>query len=62
VGEFFTADGISLAPKGIHPDVFAKDNPRTKPDEGLRRALEVLAAKASAQGSGSRAGAKSKSP
>ncbi len=42
VGEFFTADGISLAPKGIHPDVFAKDDPKTKADEGLRRALSVL--------------------
>jgi carboxyl-terminal processing protease len=42
VGKFFTADGISLAPKGIHPDVFAKDKPGTKPDEGLQRALGVL--------------------
>jgi carboxyl-terminal processing protease len=43
VGEFFTADGISLAPKGIQPDVFAKNRPGTKADEGLRRALVVLA-------------------
>lgn len=42
VGKFFTAAGISLAPKGIHPDVFAKDKPGTKPDEGLQRALGVL--------------------
>lgn len=42
VGKFFTADGISLAPKGIQPDVFAKDRPGTPVDEGLRRALEVL--------------------
>ena len=42
VGKFFTADGISLAPKGIHPEVFAKDDPDTKPDEGLQRALRVL--------------------
>jgi carboxyl-terminal processing protease len=43
VGEFFTADGISLAPKGIQPDVYAKDNPQTKKaDEGLQRALAVL--------------------
>lgn len=42
VGKFFTADGISLAPKGIHPDAFAKDIPGTKPDEGLQRALRVL--------------------
>jgi carboxyl-terminal processing protease len=45
VGEFFTADGISLAPQGIHPDAFAKDDPKTKPDEALRRALAVLDAK-----------------
>ncbi len=45
VGEFFTAGGISLAPQGIHPDVKAKDDPRTKPDEALQRALQVLAAK-----------------
>jgi carboxyl-terminal processing protease len=42
VGKFFTADGISLAPKGIQPGVFAKDRPGTAVDEGLRRALEVL--------------------
>lgn len=42
VGKFFTADGISLAPKGIQPDVFAKDRPGAAVDEGLRRALEVL--------------------
>ena len=42
IGKFFTADGVSLAPKGIHPDVFAKDKPTTKPDEGLQRALGVL--------------------
>ena len=52
VGEFFTADGISLAPKGIHPDVFAKDNPKTKVDEGLQRALGVLEGKVSPQGGG----------
>jgi carboxyl-terminal processing protease len=43
VGKFFTADGASLAPDGIHPGVEAKDDPATKPDEALRRALEVLA-------------------
>lgn len=42
-GRFFTADGVSLAPKGIHPDVRAKDDPSTKADEAMRRALEVLA-------------------
>ena len=28
--------------KGIQPDVFAEDDPGTKPDEGLQRALAVL--------------------
>ncbi|MGH2980493.1 MAG: S41 family peptidase [Solirubrobacterales bacterium] len=44
VGKFFTADGISLAPKGIKPDVRASDRPQTEADEGLRRALAVLEA------------------
>ncbi|MGA8744928.1 MAG: S41 family peptidase [Solirubrobacterales bacterium] len=43
VGEYFTPSGVNLAGKGIHPDVYAKDNPRTRPDEAMRRALEVLA-------------------
>ena len=43
VGEFFTAGSISLAPKGIKPDVRAADDPRTGADEALRRALAVLA-------------------
>jgi carboxyl-terminal processing protease len=42
IGEFFTADGISLAGKGIKPDVRALDRPQTPADEGLRRALGVL--------------------
>ncbi len=42
IGEFFTADGISLAGKGIKPDVRALDDPDTPADEGLRRALGVL--------------------
>jgi carboxyl-terminal processing protease len=49
VGAFFTADGISLAPKGIHPDVFAKDDPRTKADEALARALGALGDELGAQ-------------
>ena len=43
IGEYFTPDGTNLAGKGIHPDVYARDNPQTKPDEGMRRALKVLA-------------------
>ena len=45
VGQYFTADGTSLAGKGIRPDVRAVDNPKTPQDEGLRKALAVLAEK-----------------
>ena len=44
IGRYFTASGISLAPKGIRPDVRAPDDPRTRADEQLRRALGVLRA------------------
>jgi carboxyl-terminal processing protease len=47
VGEFFTADGVSLAPDGIHPDVRASDDPHTDADEALQRGLQVLAGKVS---------------
>jgi carboxyl-terminal processing protease len=43
VGEYFTPDGASLADKGIKPQVRAMDDPETPRDEGLRRALAVLA-------------------
>jgi carboxyl-terminal processing protease len=43
VGEYFTADGVSLAGKGIKPEVRAVDDPETARDEGLQRALDVLA-------------------
>jgi carboxyl-terminal processing protease len=56
VGKFFTSDGISLAPKGIQPDVFAKDRPATKADEALQRALGVLAGQVGAPGSGTQPG------
>jgi carboxyl-terminal processing protease len=42
VGEYFTADGLSLAGKGIKPEVRAQDDPRTPVDEGLRAALGEL--------------------
>ncbi len=42
VGRYFTPDGTSLAGKGITPDVHAKDDPDTKPDEGLAKGLQVL--------------------
>ncbi len=54
VGKFFTADGISLAPNGIKPDVVARDRPGTRADEGLRSALKVLGARVAAGKSQSR--------
>ena len=52
IGQYLTADGTSLAGKGVQPDVRAKDDPRTpgrgrppRPadDEALQKALDVLA-------------------
>jgi carboxyl-terminal processing protease len=44
VGEYFTPEGVNLAEsKGIHPDVKAQDDPKTKLDEAEERAFEVLA-------------------
>jgi carboxyl-terminal processing protease len=44
VGEYFTPNGVNLARTGgIHPDVHARDDPRTKADEGLATAFRVLA-------------------
>jgi carboxyl-terminal processing protease len=44
VGEYFTPDGVNLAEShGIHPDVKAQDDPKTKADEAEERAFEVLA-------------------
>jgi carboxyl-terminal processing protease len=43
VGEYFTADGESLAGEGIKPQVRAKDDPRTPQDEALDVALDELA-------------------
>jgi carboxyl-terminal processing protease len=44
VGEYFTPDGVNLAEsRGIHPDVKAQDDPKTKADEAEERAFEVLA-------------------
>ena len=42
VGEYLTRDGTSINGTGIKPQVKAKDNPSTKQDEGLQRALQVL--------------------
>jgi carboxyl-terminal processing protease len=44
VGEYFTANGDSLADEGIKPEVRAVDDQKTPRDEALRRALAVLAA------------------
>src|SRR5829696_1687272 len=45
VGEYLTRDGSSINGTGIPPQVSAKDNPDTKPDEGKGRALQVLSQK-----------------
>lgn len=42
VGEYLTRDGVSLAGKGLKPDFPVRDRPRTRLDEALRRALELL--------------------
>lgn len=49
VGKFFTAGGISLAPKGIRPDIRARDEPDTEADEALQEALGVLAGEVGGQ-------------
>jgi carboxyl-terminal processing protease len=43
VGEYLTRDGTSINGIGIAPQVKAKDIPKTKPDEGLQKALQALA-------------------
>jgi carboxyl-terminal processing protease len=45
VGEYLTRDGTSINGTGITPQVRAKDDPNTKPDEGRERALQVLGQK-----------------
>jgi carboxyl-terminal processing protease len=47
VGEYLTADGTSLAGKGIKPEVRAADRPSTPTDEALRRGLAILGQKLS---------------
>ena len=44
VGEYLTRDGDSINKIGIPPDVPARDRPATRPDEGLRKALQMLGA------------------
>jgi carboxyl-terminal processing protease len=43
VGRYYLPNGEPLPKDGIKPRVHAKDNPKTKPDEALRIALDVLA-------------------
>jgi carboxyl-terminal processing protease len=43
IGEYFTADDVSLAEKGIKPHVRAVDDLKTRPDEALDEALTTLA-------------------
>jgi carboxyl-terminal processing protease len=43
IGEYFTPDGVNLGGKGIHPDIYVRDDPTTKRDEARERGLEVLA-------------------
>jgi carboxyl-terminal processing protease len=44
VGEYFTPHGVNLARShGVHPDVRVRDDPGTRPDEALDRALGTLA-------------------
>jgi carboxyl-terminal processing protease len=43
VGEYLTRNGTSINHVGIPPQVKAKDIPKTKPDEGIQGALQVLA-------------------
>jgi carboxyl-terminal processing protease len=43
IGEYLTAEGVSLAGEGIKPDVRAVDDLETRPDEALQRALRTLA-------------------
>ena len=43
IGQYLTADGTSIAGKGVQPDVRASDDPKTEDeDEGLDQALEVI--------------------
>ena len=43
VGNYYTPSGRNLGGKGISPDIRAADDPDTRPDEALQRALSTLA-------------------
>jgi len=51
VGEFFTADGVSLAGEGLEPDVVAILDPDAKQDTQLDRAFDVLSDEVDSAGS-----------
>lgn len=53
VGEYFTADGVSLAGKGLQPDVKAPLDPGAEDDTQLDKAYEVLGDEIAAAGDGS---------
>ncbi|MGK2931752.1 MAG: S41 family peptidase [Solirubrobacterales bacterium] len=53
VGEYFTADGVSLAGKGLQPDVKAPLDLDAKTDTQLDKAYEVLAGEIAAADDGS---------
>lgn len=46
VGHYYTPKGHDLGGKGVVPSAHALDSPKSKKDEGLNRALSVLAAEA----------------
>jgi carboxyl-terminal processing protease len=46
VGRYYLPSGQNISGKGIQPQVRARDNPRTKRDEALPKALETLRKKA----------------
>lgn len=50
VGNYYTPEGHNINHKGIKPDVRAVDNPDTKRDEALVRALRVLAGRVERKG------------
>jgi carboxyl-terminal processing protease len=43
VGSYYTPNGKNINGKGITPDVPARDDPATKQDEALNKALQTLA-------------------
>jgi carboxyl-terminal processing protease len=43
VGNYYTPKGRNLNGRGVRPDVRAQDDPETRADEALTRALETLA-------------------